>query len=225
MKRWVYCILVFICLLSISACACGEIVPAKINENFFIRNGIVFGMDADEIHQIEVENGNISGASLVSSEDGWKYYYPDCDAGYQTSLAGYECDIVYYFDDEDLLSGFKYILESERGFKSIKDSLTKKYGKAGTIYDKPPFETQTLSVAAWMVESEIVNAELTTYDWWLVQYQDCYVFIEATTSKFYHYNTYYRIDYSVFSNEEAAVVLGIKEFADQQAEQSLENDL
>lgn len=216
MKRLVCCILVFICLLSISAYALAEITPFEINEDFYIRNGITFGMSADEIHQIEVENGNV-----LIEDSSWQFIYSEISAAYATNLAGYPCDILYYFNDEGNLTGFKYVLEKENEFKSIFENLKKKYGKAGSANDRPPFETQTLNISRDMA---FLNPKITTYNFWLVQYQDCFVYIEITTLKMDE-GTHYRIDYSVFSYEEAAVALGIKEFLDQQAEQSVENDL
>lgn len=121
---------------------------SSLAEPFQFRNGISFGMTIEEIIPIEEQNG----ITLEKGTDRNYYKAKNC------KVAGYDnCDIYYYFDDDDKLESvsyhwtshfykgssddantFKKLLSScERDydsiFTSVVSSLEKKYEKTGYI--------------------------------------------------------------------------------------------
>lgn len=186
-----------------------------IEENFSIRNGISFGMNADEIQQIEMANGN----KLPTEDNGFAFLFP-CDVEYITRLSGASCNILYYLDENDILSGFKYVIFERDTYNSIRDSLSIKYGKANSA-EMSPFETKCLSVASKYLYT---NPTVTQYDWWLVQYQDCFVCIEASTLKT-DVVPLYRVDYTILSYDEVATVLLVQDLIEQDSRKTLEEGL
>jgi len=221
MKRFVCWILVFVSVLSITTISLAEISIFETNEKFSIRNGITFGMNSDEIDEIETANGNVK---LVGEDGDWSFFYPGYDSVYEIMLGGGESNILYYMDSEDKLSGFKYVV-AEKPYSSIVQTLTNKYGKPASFDDKLSLETQALNVSSEV--NRAFKPTLTQYDCWLVQYLDCYVFIEATIMKTtdYYISTNYRVDYTFFSHEEISSLFLIKDLWEQNAEQSLEEGL
>lgn len=210
MKRFVALIMV-VAVLFVSSAYAESIV---IEENFSIRNGILFGMKADEIDQIEKANGNRSASS-------YSYFYPSSDAEYVTRLGGETCGLLYFFDENKILSGFRYVIKEKGTFDSVISSLSDKYGKAKTA-NMPSFETEVFQASSVLT---IMNPSVTVNGWWLVQYQDCYVYIVASTFKMDKTVSMYRVDYMTLSYDEVAVVLSLQDLLEQESKQSLDDGL
>lgn len=212
MKR-IVALIMAVAVLFVSSAYAESIV---IEENFSIRNGITFGMKADEIHQIEIANGN----KVATGDDSFDFLFP-CDAEYITRLGGESCGILYFLDENNVLSGFRYLISKKDTFNSINNSLSEKYGKA-RIANRPPFETKVFKISS---DYMILNPSTTVNGWWLVQYQDCYVFIEASTLKMDRVSPIYRVDYTILSYDEVATVYLLQELAEQESQKSLDDGL
>ena len=210
MKRFVALIMVVAVLFASSAYA----ESIVFEENFSIRNGILFGMKADEIDQIEKTNGNRSASS-------YSYLYPSSDKEYVTRLGGETCGLLYFFNEDKILSGFRYAIKEKGTYISVISSLSEKYGKEN-VGNRPLFETEVSQVSSVLT---IMNPSVTVNGWWLVQYKDCYVYIVASTLEMDKTAPMYRVDYTTLSYDEVAAVLSLQDLLEQESKQSLEDGL
>lgn len=212
MKR-IVALIMAVAVLFVSSAYAESIV---IEENFSIRNGITFGMKADEIHQIEIANGN----KVATGDDSFGFLFP-CDAEYITRLGGESCVILYFTDKNNILSGFRYLIPTIDTYNSIENSLSEKYGKAETT-KLLPFETEISEIAS---DYLMMDPTITMDGSWLVQYQDCYVYIVASTLKMKNVSPLYRVDYTILSYDEVATVFLLLELAEQESQKSLDDGL
>lgn len=193
MKKLIAFISIVVMLLVSSACA----EKCVVSEKFSIRNGISYGTTREEIKQIESDNG-----SRLDPDNGWSDFYPGVNLSYTTSLAGHECSLLYFLDENDTLSGFRYIFNTSSAYDVVINSLREKYG-FGTYNKVSPFKTRSTTFSSSYV---ILNPQFNLKSWWLVEFEDCSVCIEAIYVEVAG-STQYRVDYTIFTHEEVDNVL------------------
>ena len=190
----------------------------EYNENFSIRGGIGYGSSKEQVSQIEKNNGSV----LKNDWDDVMeqlYGIKKSDLRYNTVLAGHDVLIYHYFNSQNELEEFHYCLTPET-YKDITPSLIEKYGEAQFQGDnRAPFSTKAL---AEYEAFKGIGEKVSLYDYrgWLLQYNDCYVLIEAANS-----NVISVINYHFISYEEMEETIDLLKEADTAKKESIKNDI
>ena len=167
----------------------------EIDENFSIRNGIHFGISKEEVSSLE--------KAKESEPTDLDTYYGDnaYDLAYTTMLGAHFAYLVYWFDKDDKLDEFQYLLVGRNSsYESMKDSLIKKYGEPlfSQESDSVIVETRTDNVSK---ELRFMSSVDRNYAGWIFKYNDCYLFLEMKET-FIEFANFLAIDYKILSYEE-----------------------
>lgn len=220
MKKRIVSLAIVLLLLFLFSVTAAELHIPQIDANFTVRNGISHKLSRNQVDDLEKNYG--------STEDDLETYYADTDLYdlcYDTTLAGYTADISYWFNEKDELEEFQYLLYQESAYADVKNVLIQKYGAplytsfgniAGTRIDVPNKE---LSILAPIIRD---------YNGWILQYDDCYVFLEISNVLFSKAGSgipLYLVNYKMLTYEEMEEYLAIQQGFMEYVNNSFNNDL
>lgn len=215
MKKLV--VLLLIILLCTSS-AVAEINILRIDEDFQIRNGIGFNMSKDDIKVIEQQNGS------VDITNSGRFDRKEPRLCYSTSLLGADAEVFFYYNENEILTDFYYSIDKS-SLSNLRSSLSERYGTP--LFDnKHILDAFSSRALAKYLEfcSAMSNVKLNEYIGWLIQYNDCYVYVDLmgfTYSKSPVYGLYYKImDY----DEATYAISRLEDYYDS-VNQSKNNDL
>ena len=208
MKRFfaLVCLLIFM-MTSLSASAEWEL--PVFNEDFSIRNGILFHMRRDEVIQSEAAYGTdisrINDRTLYIIDDSFSdgyFDYSNILEIYGVSFFRAEAEypsyrLHYFFDNSDCLIEMCYLdygdnqlykpeLANEDYFRTLK-MLEEKYGKPLAVMTNGVgslLELHSFSHSAQVLSPELRNqVSIKDCSQWIIQYNDCFCLIELTLRK------------------------------------------
>ena len=160
---------IFLILSVLTVC----IIGAALAEEFSVRNGVKFGLSANDVFAIEKENGITKTPSKYDDTDYTSYSYSD------VSIAGKLGYLNYEFSKDDKLLGIRYLYEEYSNTKiadtyiEMEQLLKEKYGE--------PLNTDSSGVLFPSYTSALRYGKirkLLNYEEWLVEYDDYAVIID-----------------------------------------------
>jgi len=220
MKKRIVSLAAVLLLSFLFTAASAELHIPQIDDTFSVRNDISHKLSRNQVDDLEKQYG--------STVDNLETYYADTDPYdlcYDTTLAGYVADISYWFNENDELEEFQYLLYQESAYTDVKNALIQKYGAplytsfgniAGTRIDVPNKE---LSILAPIIRD---------YNGWILQYNDCYVFLEISNVLFSKAGSgipLYLVNYKMLTYEEMEEYLAIQQGFMEYVNNSFHNDL
>lgn len=189
----------------------------EMDEGFTIRSGICVKSTKEEVQRIETQNGN-------SSFEPDTYYGNDFDLSYSIVLAGYTGNVTYWFDDNNTIEEFQYLLYQQDAYDSIKIGLTQKYG--APMFTKQSYIAGTRIDSA-AKEMSILSPSDRDYAGWILKYDDCYIMLEMkeiSFSKAYGMSFYF-VNYQILSYEDMEVYQSAVDALTEYVNDSFANDL
>ena len=217
MKRLAVIVLVLMMIVfnMISCYADTQFVEMK--EDFTIRSGVCASSTKDDVKRIETENGN-------SAFDPNTYYGNDYGLSYSILLAGYQGNVTYWFDENNTIEEFQYLLYQQDAYDNIKAGLTQKYGTP--MFNKQSYIAGTrIDTAA--EKMAILKPSERDYIGWILQYNDCYVMLEMkeiSLREAYGMSLYF-VNYQILSYEDMEVYQLAVESIEEYVNNSFANDL
>lgn len=167
------CILLVIMLLCATN-ALAEISFFRVEEDFQIRNGIGLNMSRDDVKVVEEQNGSIdiTSSGRFAGTDRERFLQ------YTTSLLGADAELRYNFSEDGILTDFYYTYNKAKK-ADISASLSERYGKP-LFKNKDILDVFDSSAIEMFLtyQSSFSNVALREYIGWLIQYDDCYVYVD-----------------------------------------------
>lgn len=168
------CIILMIMLLCATNALADEISIFRIEEDFQIRNGIGLNMSRDDVKIVEEQNGStdITSSGRFAGTDRERFLQ------YTTSLLGADAELRYNFSEDGILTDFYYTYNKAKK-ADISASLSERYGKP-LFKNKDILDVFDSSAIEMFLtyQSSFSNVALREYIGWLIQYDDCYVYVD-----------------------------------------------
>ncbi len=212
-------------LIAISLCIIGTAIAD--NEEFQLRNGIVFGDTLDVVK--EKETGTIQDGSVDKTNAVW----------FTTPIAGMDGSVRYDFDEEtgkltDMLYSFESTTDKDavdNDYSKLKSSLVRKYGSplgntGGSLHLITglaiEYSASIIGLYRYLLEG---GGDFRDYDEWIVDCNGYNVKIDLTSyyvrTKDYDYTYYNNISYHYYTDED--YLNALQEKQDENA--AIDNDL
>ncbi len=214
--------ILFLLMLLCAANAFAEIKVFRVEEDFQIRNGISFNMNMEEVKAVEALNGSID---ITQSSPRLSGTDREGVLLYATSLLGADAELRYDFSDAGTLTGFYYTYNKAKK-ADISASLSERYGK-------PLFKNKDIldvfgseAIEMYLTyQSLFSNVALREYIGWLIQYDDCYVYVDLIDFTYKNSSQVNGVFYKILDYEEAEYGISRLENYYDSVKKSKTNDL
>lgn len=215
------CIILMIMLLCATNALADEISIFRVEEDFQIRNGIGFNINRDDVKIVEEQNGS------VDETNSGRFYGDDIESflHYKTSLLGANVELRYEFSETGILTDFYYAY-NETKKADIRASLSERYGK-------PLFKNKIITeifdsraIKEFLgYQSFFSNVALREYIGWLIQYNDCYVYVDLIEFTYSNSSSVNGVFYKILDYDEAEYGISKLEDYYDSVKKSKTNDL